>query len=185
MAQGHLSPFGFGSHSGDPFLMLRHEMEQLFDNAVRGPAQGSGSSATVLAPRMDISEDEKEIKVVAEMPGASPDNVEVVIDDDLLTIRGERAQERETSRKNYPLVERAVGVFQRSLRLPAPVDASQVQARFDNGVLTVTIPKAGGRERSRRVQVRSGAGAEQQDGAPQGTQAAAAGGGQDKADTHH
>ncbi len=161
MAQGHLSPFGFGSQSSDPFLMLRHEMEQLFDNVVRTPSSASTVAATVVAPRMDISEDDKEIKVVAEMPGATPDKIEVTIDDDMLTIRGEREQERETSRKNYHLIERSVGVFQRSLRLPAPVDANQVQARFNNGVLTVTIPKDGVKDRSRRVQIRSGSGTEE------------------------
>src|SRR5882672_3080388 len=171
MAQGHLSPYGFGSQSGDPFLMLRREMEQLFDNVVRGPSPASSVGATVVAPRMDISEDDKEIKVVAEMPGATPDNVEVVIDDDVLTIRGEREQERETSRKNYHLIERSVGVFQRTLRLPAPVSADQVQARFDNGVLTVTIPKTGTKERSRRVQIRSGSGSEETKEPQRGPQA--------------
>jgi HSP20 family protein len=183
MAQGHLSPYGFGSQSGDPFLMLRREMEQLFDN-VRGPSSASAGGATVEAPRMDISEDDKEIRVIAEMPGATPDNVEVIIDDDVLTIRGERAQEREVNRKNYHLVERSTGVFQRSLRLPAPVDASQVQANFDNGVLTITIPKTGAQERSRRVQVRSGAG--QANDAQKGAQAADGGAAQTKSgDTHH
>ncbi len=184
MAQGHLSPYGLGSQSSDPFLMLRREMEQLFDNVVRGPSQGSATAATIVAPRMDISEDDKEIKVVAEMPGARPDNVDVSIDDDVLTIRGEREQERETSRKNYHLIERSVGMFQRSLRLPSPVDASQVQARFDNGVLTVTIPKTGAKERSRRVPISSGAAAE--GASDKGTQATGEGGAQDKgADTHH
>jgi len=186
MAQGHLSPYGFGSQSGDPFLMLRREMEQLFDNVVRGPSPASSVGATVVAPRMDISEDDKEIKVVAEMPGATPDKVEVVIDEDVLTIRGEREQERETSRKNYHLIERSVGVFQRSLRLPAPVDANQAQARFDNGVLTVTIPKSGAEERSRRVPIRSGAGSEEATESQKGSQAGDDSGAQDKSrDTHH
>ncbi|HEV7914070.1 MAG TPA: Hsp20/alpha crystallin family protein [Albitalea sp.] len=155
MAQGHLSPLGFGGQGNDPFLMLRREMEQLFDNVVRTPS-ATGGGGTVVAPRMDISEDDKEIRVVAEMPGAAPDNVEVMVDDDVLTIRGEREQERETNRKNYHLIERSVGVFQRSLRLPSPVDASQVQANFDNGVLTITIPKTSAKGRSRQVQIRSG-----------------------------
>jgi len=184
MAQGQLSPYGYGSQGGDPFTVLRREMEQLFDSVVRGPSPTLAGGATVVAPRMDISEDDKEIKVVAEMPGASPDNVEVTIDDDVLTIRGERAMEREASRKNYHLIERSVGVFQRSLRLPALVDASQVQARFDNGVLTITIPKSGAHERARRVQVRSGASSE--DEPQKSEQASGDAGAQGKAgDTHH
>jgi HSP20 family protein len=185
MAQGNLSPYGFGSQGGDPFLMLRREMEQLFDNVVRGPSQAAASGTTVVAPRMDISEDDNEIRVVAEMPGATPDNVEVIVDDDVLTIRGERALEREANRKNYHLIERSVGVFQRSLRLPAVVDASQVQARFENGVLTITIPKSVSQERARRVQVRSGAGSESQTQQQSGTQAAGDDTAQGKAGEKH
>jgi HSP20 family protein len=89
MAQGRLSPFGFGGQSGDPFLMLRREMEHLFDNVVSGPARAlTAGAATIVAPRMDISEDDKEIKVVAEMPGAAHDQLEVSIDNDVLTICG-------------------------------------------------------------------------------------------------
>ena len=184
MAQGHLSPFGFGSQSGDPFLMLRREMEHLFDNVLSGPSQASTSgAATIVAPRMDISEDDKEIKVVAEMPGTTPDKLEVSIDDDVLTIRGEREQERETSRKNYHLIERSVGVFQRSLRLPTAVDASQVQARFDNGVLTLSIPKTGAKEGSRRVLIRSGA--DEGTKAQKGAEAADSGAKDKGGDTHH
>ena len=155
MARGQMLPYGSGRQSADPLFMLQRQMEQLFDNAVRGPASSQGAAATVIAPRMDISEDDKEIRVVAEMPGATPEHIEVTIDDDVLTIRGERESERETKRRDYHLIERAVGVFQRSIRLPAPVDASQVQARFEDGVLTLTIPKASVKTRSRRVQVSS------------------------------
>ena len=90
MAQGQLSPFGFGSRTGDPFLMLRREMEQLFDHVLSPSQAPTAGAATIVAPRMDISEDDKQIKVVAELPGATLDNLEVSIDDDVLTIRGER-----------------------------------------------------------------------------------------------
>ena len=182
MARGQLS--SHGGQNSDPFLMLRREMEQLFDNVVGSPSPSIGRGDGVIAPRMDISEDEKEIKVVAEMPGASPDNVEVVVDGDVLTIRGERTQERETNRKNYHLVERSVGMFQRSLHLPSPVEASQVDARFDNGVLTITIPKAAVQQRAHRVQVQGGSG--KATAAQQGGQPAAEGGAADeRGDTHH
>jgi len=154
MARAYLSPYG--NQSNDPFLMLRNEMEQLFDNVLREPSQGGWWRAVAVAPRMDVSEDDKEIKITAEMPGATPDNISVTIDGDVLTIRGEREQERETSRKNYHMVERTVGVFQRSLRLPAPVEPERVQARFDNGVLTIVIPKNAAAQRSRRIQVAGG-----------------------------
>lgn len=170
MARGHLLPYG--NQSNDPFVVLRNEMEQLFDNLLREPSQAGGGRATVVAPRMDVSEDDKEIRITAEMPGATPDNISVTVEDDLLTIRGEREQERETSRKNYHMVERTVGVFQRSLRLPTPVDPEKVEARFDNGVLTITVPKSAAAQRSRRVQVTGGSsGASDGKGTPVGAAA--------------
>lgn len=189
MARGNLLPFGFGSQRGDPFQLLRREMEQLFDNVGGSAGETSGAGGTIVAPRMDISEDEQSFKVSAELPGARPEDVEVLVEDDVLTIRAERTQERETSRRNYHLVERSVGVFQRSLRLPAPVDPGKVQASFDNGVLTVTIPKDSGQARSRRVQVRSGAGGQAagqgQGQGQQGAQSAEGGADGKSSDTHH
>ena len=182
MARGHLSLYG--NQSNDPFLMLRNEMGQLFDNVLREPSQGGVGRATVVAPRMDVSEDDKEIKITAEMPGATPDNISVTVDDDVLTLRGEREQERETSRKNYHMVERTVGVFQRSLRLPTPVDPEKVQARLDNGVLTITIPKNAEAQRSRRVQVTGGTSGASGEKDTQGS-AAEGGGAQQQRDKAH
>ena len=185
MARANLSPFGFGSQRSDPFQLLRREMEQLFDNVGGSAGEASAGGGNIVAPRMDISEDDQAFKVSAELPGAKPEDVEVTVDDDLLTIRAERTQERETNRRNYHLVERSVGVFQRSLRLPAPVDAGKVQASFDNGVLTVTIPKEGSQARSRRVQVRSGTGSQGADQGQQGTQSAEGGADGKPAEKHH
>lgn len=157
MASGPLAPFGWSGQGNDPFTMLRHEMESLFDNVMRGgPMQAAGGPTSVLAPRMDICEDDNEIKLIAEMPGVTPQNVSVELNDDLLTIRGEREAERKEERKNFHMMERSYGAFHRSLRLPFPVDPAQVQARVDNGVLTVTIPKTGMKQRSQRVEVKSG-----------------------------
>jgi HSP20 family protein len=184
MARGNLSPFGFRSQRGDPFQLLRREMEQLFDNAGGNAGEASAEGGNILAPRMDISEDDQSFKIVAEMPGARPEDVEVMVEDDLLTIRAERTQERETNRRNYHLVERSVGVFQRSMRLPAPVDAAKVQASFENGVLTVTIPKDGSQARSRRVQVRSGSGSQDTGAGQQGGSAEGGTDGQ-SSEKHH
>lgn len=185
MARGHLTPFGFGSHRGDPFQLLRREMEQLFDNVGGTEGEASAGRGNIVAPRMDISEDDQAFKVVAEMPGARPEDVEVLVEDDMLTIRAERTQERETNRRDYHLLERSVGVFQRSLRLPAPVDPGKVQATIDNGVLTVTIPKDAGQARARRVQVRSGSGGQAADAGQQGTQSAEGGADGKSSDKHH
>ena len=185
MARGNLLPFGFGSQRGDPFQLLRREMEQLFDSVGGTQGEALTGGGNIVAPRMDISEDDQAFKVTAEMPGARPEDVEVTVDEDVLTIRAERTQERETNRRNYHLVERSVGVFQRSLRLPAPVDPGKVQASFDNGVLTVTIPKDGSQARSRRVQVRTGSADQGADQGQQGAQSAEGGAEGKSSEKHH
>src|SRR4030095_6062097 len=96
MARGHLTPFGFGSQRGDPFQLLRREMEQLFDNVGGTQGEALADRGSIVAPRRDISEDDQAFKVVAEMPGARPEDVEVLVEDDMVTIRAERTQERET-----------------------------------------------------------------------------------------
>jgi HSP20 family protein len=153
MARGFLAPRGLGSQPADPFMLLRQEMEQLFDTVAR-PAQAV--AGTVMSPRMDVTEDDNEIRISAELPGVPPDNVQVMLNDDMLTISGEREIEQRAERKNVHLMERAYSSFQRTLRLPYAVDPSQVQARFNDGVLTVTIPKSGGKQGAQRIQVSSG-----------------------------
>jgi HSP20 family protein len=132
----------------DPFMAMRHEMNRLFENAfggfglptLFGPASG-GTSVQTLAPQMDVSETEREIHVTAELPGIDPKDVEVMLADDRLTIRGEMRTERDEKDRNYHLMERSQGSFSRSLRLPFAADPSQVKAEFKNGVLTVAIQK--------------------------------------------
>jgi HSP20 family protein len=88
-----------------------------------------------------VSETDNEIKVAADLPGMDEKNVEVLVADDLLTIRGEKKAEHEEKERDYRLMERASGTFSRFIRLPFSVEPSQIQATFKNGVLTVTIPK--------------------------------------------
>ncbi|MGG5823982.1 Hsp20/alpha crystallin family protein [Falsiroseomonas sp. HW251] len=143
---------------GDPMFAF----QRLFDDVFRGfsmPALAGATGAglgSLMMPQMDVRETENELRIAVEMPGVSPDDVEIQIDDDLLTIRGEKKLERRDDRENMHFTERAYGTFQRILRLPFKVDPAQVQARFDNGVLAVTLPKPKGREASRRISVQSG-----------------------------
>jgi HSP20 family protein len=132
----------------DPSLALYRQMNSIFDDFFRGfglpPALvgvQAGTAPTVLMPRIDISETDKEIEVIAELPGIDPANVDVMLDDDVLTIRGEKSKEREEKDRDYHVVERTQGNFMRSLALPFSVDPSQVAADFANGVLKITIPK--------------------------------------------
>ncbi len=107
---------------------------------------------------MNVSETEKEIRITAELSGVTDQDIDVSLDDDLLTTRGEKKFERTDEKETFHFVECSYGTFQRSLRLPFPVDPERVQASFENGVLTVTLPKTGRQERSRKIQVQRGRG---------------------------
>ena len=187
MARNQMSIFTPGSLMAgtDPFLMLHREMNRLFDDALRGGAgTGGGNGASqgglMLVPHMDVSETDKEVQVQAELPGVSENDIEVSLNEDVLTLRAEKKQERREERGGVHLSERSYGTFQRSLRLPFPVNPDQVQAQFENGVLRITLPKTQPQERTRRIQVQSAQG---QGGQGQGAQAQAGDGqpGQDHA----
>ena len=184
MARNPMTPFrpGGGMFPGDPFLSLHREMNRLFDDVFRGAAlpvagtQGRGVSNFVNAS-MNVSETDKEIRITAELPGVTEQDIDISLDDDVLTIRGEKKFERTDDKENFHFVERSYGTFQRSLRLPFPVDPEQVQASFENGVLTVTVPKTGRQERSHRIQVQGrGAGGQSTQNAQGGQGSRGAGG---------
>lgn len=178
-----------GVGGSDPFLTLHREMNRLFDDVLRGGSvssggQGGSQGSVLLAPHMDVSETDKEVRIQAELPGVSENDIEVSLNEDVLTIRAEKKQERKEEREGVHFSERAFGTFQRSLRLPFQVNPDQVQARFKNGVLNVTLPKTQLQERSRRIQIQ---GAQQQvsigqDQASQGEQGPSSGGGSTSAD---
>ena len=164
MARNPLTPFRSGGGllgGGDPFLSLHREMNRLFDDAFRGaPAtagQGSGAGNFVNA-LMNVSETDNEIRITAELPGVTEQDIDVSLDDDVLTIRGEKKFERTEGgeKESFHFVERSYGTFQRAIRLPFPINPDQVKASFENGVLTVTLPKTAQAERTRRIQVRAG-----------------------------
>ena len=158
------SPGGLMVGGGDPFLTLHREMNRLFDDALRGSpavAGSQGAQSSLLAPHMDVSETDKEIRIQAELPGVNENDVDVSLNEDVLTIRAEKKQERKEEREGVHVSERSFGTFQRSLRLPFQVDAEQVQARFENGVLHVSLPKTAPQERSRKIQVQAGGGGKQ------------------------
>jgi HSP20 family protein len=140
-----IRPFGRRSEiapGDDPFSSLRREMERAFENFGRDFGWPSGDTpSAAMAPSIDLSETDKEIKIEAELPGVDEKDVEVVVTDNVLTIRGEKKAEKEEKKKDYRLVERSYGSFSRSLTLPFAADASKAQATFKKGVLTITMPK--------------------------------------------
>lgn len=130
----------------NPFDSLQREVEQLFDEFARGfPSFGlrATSSADVpdLSPRMDVSENDKELEITAELPGLEEKDVQVNFADGILTIRGEKKAEEEEKDKNFHLVERSYGSFSRALELPEGVNPDLIQASIVNGVLSVRVPK--------------------------------------------
>ena len=101
-----------------------------------------GFAGLSAVPAVDIAEKDKEYEITAELPGMDESNIDVKFADGLLTIKGEKKEEREEKKKDYYLSERRYGSFQRSFPVPESVDANKIEAKFVNGVLTVKLPKS-------------------------------------------
>ena len=124
-------------------LSIRDEMNRLFDSVFTGwPEQRRGLLEGEWAPSIDIAETDNDITVTAELPGVNQDEVDIAITDDVLTLKGEKKEQTETTEKNYHRIERSYGSFQRSLSLPTGVQADKAKASSKDGVLTITVPKA-------------------------------------------
>ena len=121
-----------------PLTALQQEIDRLFDGFGRG---FSATSASPLLPSKDVSETEKEIEITAELPGLEEKDVQLNVADNLLTIRGEKKSHREEKEKDYRLVERSYGSFQRTIELPNGVNPDSIQATISKGVLKVVVPK--------------------------------------------
>lgn len=128
----------------DPFMALHREMNRMIDDAFRGfetrmPSLSGFSSARASWPSVEISDSEKEIRVTAEIPGMDEKDVEVLLDDGVLTLRGEKRSETEDKDRHFS--ERFYGRFERRIPLGYEVEEDKVNAAFHNGVLSVTLPK--------------------------------------------
>jgi HSP20 family protein len=137
-----------------PFETLRREIDRLFDDFgggfLRSPFRRSvfemepfwrRELTWTTTPAMDVAETEKAYEITAELPGMSESDVEVVASNGVLTIKGEKKEEREEKKKDYYLSERRYGSFARRLQIPEDVDADKIEAAFKKGILTVTLPK--------------------------------------------
>jgi HSP20 family protein len=122
--------------AGSPIFGLRREIDRLFEDTFAR----DGNSWT---PAVDIKETANEIRLELELPGLKPEEVEITAENGVLTIRGEKRVERkEGDESRYQVIERTYGTFMRTFQLPQGVDEEQINADFDNGVLTLHIPKA-------------------------------------------
>ncbi|HJP61712.1 MAG TPA: Hsp20/alpha crystallin family protein [Gemmatimonadaceae bacterium] len=132
-----------------PIFGLRREIDRLFEDTF-------GREGGTFTPAVDIKENEQEISLEVELPGLKPENVEVIADNGVLTIRGEKQSERkEGEDSRYQVVERTYGTFVRTFQLPQGVDENQIKGEFANGVLTVSIPKAA-LPQPKRIQIGGG-----------------------------
>jgi HSP20 family protein len=120
----------------EPFRQeLEDVMERFFGE------NGGLRAVQTWAPRVDVEEADKEILIKADLPGVDPKNVEITVENGVLTVRGEKKEEQEQKKKNYYRLERFAGTFHRAIQLPPGADAEKVTATSSNGVVTITIPK--------------------------------------------
>jgi HSP20 family protein len=160
-------PAGLAVPDWEPIRTLRHQIDRLmadFDwpdfrfarprkSALPIPAWPE-FAATI--PPVDLVERNGGYELQAELPGLSQDQIEIKLSDGMMTIKGEKSAERVEDKEDYHLRERSYGSFQRSFRLPAGVEADKVEARFENGVLKVTMPKsATALEKERKIEIKA------------------------------
>jgi len=145
----------------DPLSEMNRLFAQLFGLPAQrggdGGGQGEGGEGgqTAWTPAIDVLQRDGDMVVRAELPGVEPDDVDIMVQNNVLTISGRITEAREEEREGYLIRERRAGFFRRSLQLPQGVDESNITARFDNGVLEVVIEGAAAQAEPRRVQIES------------------------------
>ena len=152
-----------------PFYSLRRDIDRLFEDVLGRDAMQGG-----WAPAVDVREDEEALVLELELPGVSPEQVEVTAENGILTVRGEKRSERKEGdeERRWHLVERSYGAFRRSFQLPKGVDEGQIGAGFDHGVLTVRVPKSA-LPQPRKIQVRGATEGSRQVGSGEATRGTA------------
>lgn len=137
----------------------------LFEEFLRPATRGNSTRGLLGAPEADVVETEKDIMVVVDVPGCAPGDIELILENNLLTINGERRSHwgEGDDRRAFHLAERRYGRFNRAFVLPRDVDQEGIVARFENGVLTVTIPKSE-KARRRRIEIQGAETSRQVDG---------------------
>ncbi|GBD96866.1 MAG TPA: Hsp20/alpha crystallin family protein [Nitrospirae bacterium] len=127
----------------NPFSLLHEDMDKLFEDFFRGfEIEPFGGRLSSFRPDIEVSENDKEIKITAELPGMDEKDIDVSLSDNTLTISGEKKEEKESKGKDYYMKERTYGSFRRSIPIYAEIEPEKVDARFKKGVLTITLPKS-------------------------------------------
>lgn len=142
------------SRSDHPLLSLQREVDRLFDDVLRGfdlPSFGN-FDRRLTWPNLELGETDKEIRVTAELPGLTEKDVEITVTDGVLTLKGEKKSEVDDAERGYS--ERSYGRFERRISLPRGVEQDKASAAFQNGILTVTLPKSeAANENVRRIPI--------------------------------
>ena len=137
------------------FQSLRR-LNQVLDEAFNAPwpfgGDTNGTLTATWVPACDVFEDKDAVKIVAELPGVQPDHVKISLENNLLTVRGEKKQVAEEKTERVHRYERTYGIFERTFALPSTVDADRIQADFEAGLLTIELPKAE-KARPRQIQI--------------------------------
>ena len=139
----------------DPFrdmVTLREKMNRLFEDYSPARTEEKNIVAGSWAPSVDIYEAENELVLTAELPGIKEEDIEIKLEDNTLTIKGDRNFEKETKEENYHRIERSYGSFFRSFTLPAYIDQEKIEAEHENGILKISMPKKH-EAKSRKVRV--------------------------------
>jgi HSP20 family protein len=123
-------------------MTLREAMDRLFDDAFTRPLGIAGNGNSWSVPAVDMYQTENEVVVKASLPGIKSDEVQINVTGEVLTLKGEVKQKDEVKEKAYHIREQRWGMFERSLVLPTEVIADKAKADFENGILTITLPKA-------------------------------------------
>jgi HSP20 family protein len=144
------------------FMELRRQMDRLFDSfaggwhlpSIAAPFAAPHLGGGTVSLRFDVSESDDALEISAELPGMDEKDIEVSLENGLLTVKGEKKAESERTEKDYYVTERRYGSFRRSFHLPDTVDEDKVQAKFDKGVLRVILPKvAEAKHKARKISI--------------------------------
>ena len=148
-----LSPFRGRRGFYDPVSEVNRMFDDVLGNLARRPRGQQGTVVTEWAPAIDVVTENGNLVVRAELPGVKQEDVDITLHNNVLTVSGERKAEQEEERGGYYVRERRYGSFSRSLTVPEGVDESKIHARYENGVLEVTVEGAAEVQEPKRIQI--------------------------------
>lgn len=141
----------------NPFQSMQQAINRLFSDFWGEPSTELSQWQSGFIPTIDVSEDEKEIHITAELPGLSEKDITLTVRENALVIEGEKKREHEEKKENFYRRETSYGSFHRVITLPAEVDEAKAQAKFEKGVLRVDIPKSeAARRKERKIEIKAG-----------------------------